>query len=116
MVGLICCSKGRADEWKRRCSIIALVVAVLASGLFLEASGARAQDMEPRAFSAFPVDTNFLILSYLRTTGGVSLDPSLPVSNVQATINTGSLAAISAAVGQLADGLASMVIAGPAAL
>jgi len=48
--------------------------------------------MEPRAYSAFPIDTNFLVVSYLRTTGGVSLDPSLPVSNVQATINMGSLA------------------------
>jgi outer membrane putative beta-barrel porin/alpha-amylase len=48
--------------------------------------------MEPRAFSASPIDTNFLIASYQRITGGVSLDPSLPVTGVKATINTGFLA------------------------
>jgi len=75
------------------CGIASFTAAALVvSSLALGAGGVRAQDMEPRAFSAFPVDTNFLILSYLRTTGGVSLDPSLPISNVQATINTGSLA------------------------
>jgi len=66
--------------------------ALLALVLLLQGGGALAQDMEPRAFSAFPVDTNFLIMSYARTTGGVSLVPSLPISDVQATINTGTIA------------------------
>ena len=48
--------------------------------------------MEPRAYSAVPIDTNFLIGSYQRITGAVSLDASLPVSNVRASINEGSLA------------------------
>ncbi len=50
-----------------------------------------AQDMEPRAYSASPIDTNFLLASYLRTTGAVSLDPALPISNVKASINTALL-------------------------
>ena len=59
----------------------------------LSASGvARAQDMEPRAYSPSPIDGNFLLASYLRTTGAVSLDPSLPIANVRASINTGLVA------------------------
>jgi hypothetical protein len=50
---------------------------------------ARAQDMEPRAYSASPIDANFLLASYLRTTGAVSLDPALPISNIKGSINTG---------------------------
>jgi hypothetical protein len=53
---------------------------------------ARAQDMEPRAYSAVPIDTNFLIANYARTWGSVLLDPSLPITNVKASINTGILA------------------------
>lgn len=47
--------------------------------------------MEPRAYSPSPIGTNFLIANYLRSTGSVSTDPSLPITNVQATINTGNL-------------------------
>ena len=43
---------------------------------------AGAQDMEPRAFSASPIDTNFLIGSYQRTTGDVALDADLPIRDV----------------------------------
>jgi hypothetical protein len=52
----------------------------------------RAQDMEPRAFSASPIDTNFLIGSYQRTTGDVALDADLPIRDVKAAINSGILA------------------------
>lgn len=47
--------------------------------------------MEPRAYSANPIDTNFLLASYLRTTGSASLDPSLPIKNVRGTVNGGLL-------------------------
>ena len=53
---------------------------------------ARAEDMEPRSYSASPIDTNFLIGSYQRTTGDVALDADLPISDVKAAINTGILA------------------------
>jgi hypothetical protein len=48
--------------------------------------------MEPRAFSASPIDTNFLIGSYQRTTGDVALDADLPIRDVKAAINSGILA------------------------
>jgi hypothetical protein len=62
-----------------------------AAGILAGSAAACAQDMEPRAFSASPVGTNFVIGSYLRTTGSASIDPSLPISNVTATVNTGLL-------------------------
>ncbi|MFM0149378.1 transporter [Paraburkholderia sp. RL18-085-BIA-A] len=52
---------------------------------------ARGQEMEPRSYSAVPVGTNFVVLDYARSSGGFSFDPSLPINNVHATINTWSL-------------------------
>jgi hypothetical protein len=76
-----------------RCRFILPAAVIVAAVIFLAgAGGARAQDMEPRAYSAVPIDTNFLIGSYQRTTGAVSLDPSLPISNVKASINGGVFA------------------------
>jgi len=66
---------------------IAVATVLLACAL----DGARAQDMEPRAYSAAPVDLNFLLASYLRTTGSVSIDPSVPITGAKASINTWSL-------------------------
>jgi hypothetical protein len=48
-----------------------IVVAIAAIMILCGGGGARAQDMEPRAYSAVPIDTNFLIGSYQRTTGAV---------------------------------------------
>ncbi len=49
-------------------------------------SPGRAQDIEPRAYSNAPVGVNFLIAGYAYTRGGVSFDPSVPLTN--ANINT----------------------------
>jgi hypothetical protein len=43
--------------------------------------------MEPRAYSASPVGVNFFLVSYSRSSGSVVFDPSLPVSDVRATVN-----------------------------
>jgi hypothetical protein len=55
--------------------------------LMLICAGARAQDLEPRAYSAAPVGTNFAVLNYTRLDGDVLTDPSLPIKNVQAKID-----------------------------
>ncbi|WP_436195091.1 transporter [Paraburkholderia hospita] len=47
-----------------------------------------AQEMEPRTYSAAPVGTNFVVVNYSRSSGDVSFDPSLPITNVQAKINS----------------------------
>lgn len=51
----------------------------------------RAQEMEPRAYSPAPTGTNFVLASYLRATGAFSVDPSLPIANLKASINSGAL-------------------------
>jgi hypothetical protein len=70
-----------------------IVWAGIAALLVASASfGASAQELEARAYSPAPVGVNFLGLSYLRSTGGVAVDPSLPLDNVDAEVNTASLA------------------------
>lgn len=61
---------------------------VLLMGLLLHAGAIRAQELEPRTYSPSPVGTNFVGASYSHLTGDVLTDPSLPVTNVQAQINT----------------------------
>ena len=57
----------------------------------LSAPPTQAQEMEPRAYSAVPVGTNFVVFDYARSSGDVSFDPSLPITNVQAHINVFTL-------------------------
>ena len=49
---------------------------------------AHAQELEPRAYTAAPTGVNFLVVAGGRSTGGVVVDPSLPVDDVQATIES----------------------------
>lgn len=58
-----------------------------AIGVLLVASAGRAQDMEPKAYSASPVGANFLVGSYTYSTGSIVFDSTLPVSDVSATVN-----------------------------
>ncbi len=67
-------------------------VVVAALGVLSTARGAGAQDLEPRAYSAAPIGTNFLIAGYSRTTGSVSTDPSLPITGVRASLDTSTFA------------------------
>ena len=46
-------------------------------------SEASAQSIEPRAYQNAPVGVNFLIAGYAYTNGGLSLDPSLPVTDAE---------------------------------
>jgi hypothetical protein len=54
---------------------------------------AAAQELEPRAYSAAPVGLNFLVVVTGRSTGGVVVDPSLPVEDVDASVNSLALGA-----------------------
>jgi hypothetical protein len=47
---------------------------------------ARAQDLEPRAYSASPINTTFAVAGIGRSSGSVVTDPSLPLTDVQATL------------------------------
>jgi len=77
--------------FRERFDAVALLLGMIFL-VFVRSSNADAQDMEARAYSAVPIDTNFLIGGYERTTGSVSLDPSLPIQGIQASINTGLIA------------------------
>lgn len=63
----------------------ALLLVVL--GLSLRVVG---QDMEARAYSVAPVGTNIVVVSYGRSTGDLSFDPSLPITDASAKINGAS--------------------------
>lgn len=49
---------------------------------------AQAQDMEPRAYSAVPIGTNFLLGGYAHSKGSIATDASLPIENLQAGVDT----------------------------
>ena len=50
-----------------------------------------AQELEPRAYTPAPVGLNFVAVVAGRSTGGVVVDPSLPVEDVEASVNSLSL-------------------------
>jgi hypothetical protein len=58
------------------------------AAFILSISTASAQDLEPRAYAASPVGTSFLAVLAGRSTGGVVVDPSLPVDDVRAAVNS----------------------------
>src|SRR5262245_57228165 len=53
---------------------------------------ARAQDLEPRAYSNAPVDLNFLLLGYVYSAGDVSFDSSSPIKDASLTVHASFLA------------------------
>jgi Putative MetA-pathway of phenol degradation len=63
-----------------------LVTTAAAAGLVLPIVTC-AQELEPRAYSARPVGTNFVLGNYTRLSGEVSTDPALPITDVQAKID-----------------------------
>jgi hypothetical protein len=72
-----------------RISRTARTAAIAPLLLLLAASGtAFAQQLEPRAYSPSPIGTNFFGVGYLFMHGGATLDPSVPIENVKAQINS----------------------------
>jgi hypothetical protein len=64
-----------------------LVSSTASAACLLLSAAIRAQELEPRAYSARPIGTNFMVGNYTRLNGEVLTDPSLPISNVQANID-----------------------------
>ncbi|HMF98313.1 MAG TPA: transporter [Vicinamibacterales bacterium] len=92
----------------RRVPVAVVLCATLAAGR------ARAQDMEPKAYSASPVGANFLVGSYSHSSGGVVFDPTLPISDVDARVQ-GFVAAVGHSFNLFGD-LALATVAVPYAL
>ena len=57
----------------------------------LLSAGAMAQDLEPRAYSASPVGTRFVGVGFGRSSGDITFDPSVPVTDVNATFYSPAL-------------------------
>lgn len=51
------------------------------------APGASAQNMEPLSYTNAPIGLNFLIVGYTPQWGNVLADPSLPVRDVEASVD-----------------------------
>ena len=68
-------------------------IAIGATILLALAAAARAQDLEPKAYSASPIGAVFVVAGLSRSTGSVVTDPTLPVTDIKATINGAPLAA-----------------------
>jgi hypothetical protein len=61
---------------------------VCCAGLVSSARPVAAQDLEPRAYVAAPTGLNFLVIVAGRSSGGVVVDPALPVDDVHASVNS----------------------------
>lgn len=71
------------EKWRLFCISVLL--------LFAGVSRLAGQDLEPRAYSASPVGVLFFGGGFTRATGGVVGDPSLPISDVKATIHASTV-------------------------
>jgi hypothetical protein len=69
----------------------ALRVAVSVAGLLLVALPLSAQDLDPRSYAAAPINATFLVTGFSLSHGGVVTDPTLPVTDINATVETPSL-------------------------
>jgi len=59
--------------------------------LLLLAAPLAAQDLDPRAYARAPVNSTFLVWGFAVSHGGVVTDPTLPVTDINATVETPSL-------------------------
>lgn len=70
------------------CAFAGLATGVLTAGF----TAARAQELEPRAYSNAPVGMNFLIVGYAYSKDGVAFDSSSPITNPDFTTSNAVLA------------------------
>jgi hypothetical protein len=72
------------------CRAMYLTAAITASALCSFSIG-HAQTMEPLSYTNSPIGLNFLIAGYTHQSGSVLVDPSLPIKNVRATVESAFL-------------------------
>jgi hypothetical protein len=83
----------QSGAWGRRVRAGAAVALAAVVCLSSVAGTARAQDLEPKAYSASPVGAAFLLVGLARSSGSVLTDPTLPLKDVDAKLNAVPLAA-----------------------
>ena len=79
----------RKERGKQAATTWAIIVACLVG----PSGTAAAQDLEPKAYSASPVGAAFLVAGLARSSGSVLTDPSLPITDIEAKVNSVPLAA-----------------------
>ena len=65
---------------------------LLAASAFSALSAVHAQTMEPLSYTNAPIGLNFAIAAYSRQQGSVLLDPTLPIKDLKATVETATVA------------------------
>jgi len=50
-----------------------------------------AQQLEPRAYSPSPIGTTFVVAGFARSSGGVTFDPTIPLTDVQSKLDSSFL-------------------------
>ena len=68
-----------------------LVVVMGAVALVLNFQPVFAEELEPKAYSAAPIGTNFLVFGYSNSVGTVGVDASLPISDIHAYVEAGTI-------------------------
>ena len=96
--------ESRVNEKPRR--ILFFVVLLVLSTRFL-----CAQELEPRAYSPSPTGLNILMLGYSHSTGNVLVDPSIPIEDLGAKVNTMTLGYVRTL--GIAGRLAQISVVGP---
>jgi hypothetical protein len=79
-----------ARRWGRVLRRRLASTAVLTAALVI-ATRVRAQELEPRSYSASPVGANFASVSYAYSSGDVLFDPTVPITNARAWLSGASL-------------------------
>ena len=64
---------------------------LVAAAATCAATAVRAQEIEPRVFVPSPAGVTFVAVAVGRSTGGILTDPSLPVDNVEAEIDSSAI-------------------------
>jgi hypothetical protein len=71
-------------------SLVRHYLLTLITGMLMASIG-YAQDIEPRAYSNAPIGVNFVMIGYAFTSGGLSFDTALPVTNISLNTNSAIL-------------------------
>jgi hypothetical protein len=64
-----------------------VTAALVALAIAAAPAPAHAQDLEPRAYANTPVGMNFVLLGYAYSEGGVTTDPSVPLTNADIQVH-----------------------------
>jgi len=69
-----------------------LTITITALSLLIMAENSQAQDLDPRAYARFPVNLTLLVAGFSYSDGGVLIDPTLPIKDLHATVESTTIA------------------------